>query len=54
MIGDAKRAQVMDSVKDAVEHAGVLVMTALGVAAAALLVASVALVIAVRSSHVSA
>jgi hypothetical protein len=54
VIGDAKRAEVMGSIKDAVDKAGVLVMTALGVAAAALLIAGVALVIAVRSTHASA
>ena len=44
MVGDRKRAALAATIKDATDKAGVLVMTALAIAAAALVVACAALV----------
>lgn len=44
MVGDRKRAALTATIKDAADKAGILVMSALAIAGAALLIAFVALV----------
>lgn len=53
MVGDRKRAALAATIKDATDKAGVLVMTALTIAGAALLIACVALmgVMKLRPRH---
>lgn len=47
MVGD-RRKQIAQTIKDATDKAGVLVTTALGIAATALLIACAALVVALK------